>query len=142
MIRSSKKLPLLYLLTAISFLLIYHHGDKISVFNFIAIPFYLLAIIEGQLGILGLNMPIFLQIATDIIIVGALIWSVYYLMSKGINERLNSKTFPIISLLIMIAFSLFMLFRPNLAVSTLITTIIFLSFAAISFVATISLNKN
>lgn len=134
----TKKQPLLCLLSAIGFLLIYISGDKISVFNFMLIPSYLLMIINGQTGILGLNIHPAFNLLLDVFILVGLIYALYILFKAGTRGKYISKSRAISALIILMGFGVFQTFKVILTIPTILTLATFFILAIITLLTLIS----
>lgn len=124
-----RKLPLLYLLTACSFLMIYFTGDKISVFNFMLIPFYLFMIFNGQTGILGLDIHPVFMLSLDLMIISSLIYALYILLKTSRSGKYISRLKISTALVILTGFVIFQTLNAKLTISTMITLGVFFGLA-------------
>lgn len=99
----NSRLPLLKILTGISFLLIYASGDKFGAFVFMILLMYPILIADGSSNFFSLSTSPFLAILIDMAFFLAIYLSVYSLLRAGfkkISNRSNDKV-CLISIFIM-----------------------------------------
>lgn len=139
----NNQLPLLKLLTAISFLLIYAAGEKLGAFMFMLLIMYPLLIADGSGDLLSLNLNPAATIFIDIIFLGLTYISIYYLMRSGIkkiNDRMNDRL-CILSILILYIFVYKIFLSPNNSAFSLIMVGIFMFLSLLTILVLLSRQK-
>lgn len=92
-------------------------------------------ILNGQTGILGLDINPVFNIVLDVLVLGSLIYALYVLFKAGVKGGTLSKTTSMSSILILLGFSVFIGFKATLSVTTTITLTLFIVTAVTTLLA-------
>ncbi len=132
----NSRLPLLKILTGISFLLIYASGDKFGVFIFILLFVYPVLIVDGSSSFFSLSTSPFLVILTNMAFLLAIYLSVYSLLRAGfkkISNRSNDKV-CLISIVILYVYVYKILAHSYESGFSMVTLVIFMLLSLITLI--------